>query len=129
MGIREDAELLREQRRQKTLDNEHLKIPSVKGRINKIDTEMMDVVSSFLNSERDKVEDLKPLEGFEDLAACPNCNSGEFHYHGYEKDDGGDVWRCQNCGFQWLGVDAVTPDMIKRLGIRPIWGSNENYKH
>lgn len=75
------------------------------------------------------------LEGYEDLDECPECGSGEVHYHEYidGPDAGyeliGDVWRCQNCGFQWYGVDAVTPDMVLRIGVKPKWGENENYKH
>lgn len=75
------------------------------------------------------------IEGYQDLDECPECKSGEVHYHGYEDEvDGeyefeGDVWRCQNCGFQWYGVDAVTPDMTLRIGMRPKWGEDGNYKH
>lgn len=74
-------------------------------------------------------ETLEALPGYEDLTECPKCKSGEIHYHGYEDSDGGDVWRCQNCGFQWLGMDAITPDMVKELGMRPRWGEASNYKH
>jgi len=79
--------------------------------------------------------ELVPLEGFEDTDECPNCQSGEFHYHEYveepsdEYDKVGDVWRCQECGFQWYGVDAVTPDLVERIGIRAKWGTAENYKY
>lgn len=131
MGLREEARLLREERRQKTLDQEHLRIPSVKGRVHQIDETMRGEVLKFLKTAEGKhvEEDLEAMPGYEDMTECPKCKSGEIHYHGYEPEDGGDTWRCQNCGFQWIGVDAVTPDMVKELGIKAKWGEAENYKH
>lgn len=131
MDFREEARRLRQERLEKTLDQEHLRIPKTEGRVHQIDETMRAEVTKFLRTaERKQMEEsLEALEGYEDLTSCPKCKSGEIHYHGYEEDDGGDVWRCQNCGFQWLGVDAITPDMVKELGMRPRWGESKNYKH
>lgn len=129
--IRQEAARLRAERDKKTLEQEHLRIPPLKDRVHNIDQGMMAEVANFLGLERKKMaeEELVAIAGFEDMTECPKCKSGEIHYHGYFEEDGGDVWRCQNCGFQWLGVDAVTPDMVKELGMRPRWGEAENYKH